>query len=235
MAIGTAPSNNLLSEEDVCARVHDSVLEQRLAPGTKLTEEALCAVFGVGRTTVRRAFLLLKRDNIIELQKNRGAVVASPSPEEARQVFESRMLVETALLEATIETITPYDIKRLRGHLLEEKSALEKADIARWIRLTGEFHLLLAKLAGNDIMYAFLKQLVFQTSLIVALYGPNGAGTNCSGEDHKKLVDALEQSDGQQANYLLIEHLNTIEAQLEFTPQKPLNDLQTIFAEARTA
>ncbi len=240
MVIGTAPSDAPLrdaplSEEDVCARVRDSVLEQRLAPGTKLTEESLCGVFGVGRTTVRRAFLLLKRDNIIELQKNRGAVVASPSPEEARQVFESRVLVETALLEATIKTIRPYDVDRLRSHLLDEKSALENADIARWIRLTGEFHLRLAKLAGNDIMYAFLKQLVFQTSLIVALYGPNGAGPNCSGEDHKKLVDALEQSDREMASRLLIEHLNMIEAQLEFAPKKPFSDLQTIFAEARTA
>lgn len=238
MAIGTALSDapfrdTPLSEEDVCARVRDSVLEQRLAPGTKLTEEALCGVFGVGRTTVRRAFLLLKRDNIIELQKNRGAVVASPSPEEARQVFESRVLVETALLEATIKTIRPYDVNRLRDHLLDEKSALEIADIARWIRLTGEFHLLLAKLAGNDIMYTFLEQLVFQTSLIVALYGPKGVGPNCSGEDHKKLVDALEQNDRKLAGKILIEHLNMIEEQLNFAPQKPFNDLQTIFPEAR--
>ena len=235
MAVGSVPKDNPLSEEDVCARVRDSVLEQRLAPGTKLTEESLCGVFGVGRTTVRRAFLLLKRDNIIELQKNRGAVVASPSPEEARQVFESRTLVETALLAATIKTIRPYDINRLRDHLLDEKSALENADIARWIRLTGEFHLHLAKLAGNDIMYAFLEQLVFQTSLIVALYGPGGTGPNCSGEDHKKLVGAMEQGNHEQANRLLIDHLGTIEAQLEFAPKKPFSDLQTIFSEVRSA
>lgn len=224
-----------LTEEDVCARVRDSVLEQRLAPGTKLTEESLCTVFGVGRTTVRRAFLLLKRDNIIELQKNRGAMVASPSPEEARQVFESRILVETGLLKTTISAIAPPDVEQLRSHLLAEKAALESADIARWIRLTGEFHLLLARMAGNDLMYAFLEQLVFQTSLIVALYGPNGAGPNCSGDDHRQLVDALAQGDHEQANNLLIQHLRAIGAQLEFAPQQPFSDLQTIFAEARSA
>lgn len=227
--------NKNLTEEDVCARVRDSVLEQRLAPGTKLTEESLCAVFGVGRTTVRRAFLLLKRDNIIELQKNRGAVVASPSPEEARQVFESRLMVETALLKTTVKAITPDDLKQLRNHLQEEKIALERADIARWIRLTGEFHLLLAKLAGNQLMYAFLEQLVFQTSLIVALYGPHGTAPNCSGDDHQRLVDALENNDQSKARDILVEHLMAIEMQLEFTPRQPFNDLQTIFAEVRTA
>lgn len=224
-----------LTEEDVCARVRDSVLEQRLAPGTKLTEESLCAVFGIGRTTVRRAFLLLKRDNIIELQKNRGAVVASPSPEEARQVFESRVLVETGLLKTTIETITTSEIESLRDHLLAEKAALESADIARWIRLTGEFHLILAKLAGNELLDAFLEQLVFQTSLIVALYGPSGAGPNCSGDDHRQLVDALADGNYGHANDLLVRHLHEIEAQLEFTPQQPFSDLHTIFSEARTA
>lgn len=227
--------NAPLTEEDVCARVRDSVLEQRLSPGTKLTEESLCAIFGVGRTTVRRAFLLLKRDNIIELQKNRGAVVASPSPEEARQVFESRLMVETALLKTTIENISAEDLNQLRTHLQEEKFALERADIARWIRLTGEFHLLLAKLAKNQLMYAFLEQLVFQTSLIVALYGPHGAALNCSGDDHRQLVDALENNDHSKARNILVEHLKTIETQLEFTPRQRLNDLQSIFAEARTA
>ncbi len=224
-----------LTEEDVCTRVRDSVLEQRLAPGTKLTEESLCAVFSVGRTTVRRAFLLLKRDNIIELQKNRGAVVASPSPEEARQVFESRILVETGLLKTTIRAVTLTDIERLRDHLLAEKAALESADIARWIRLTGEFHLLLAKLAGNELLDAFLEQLVFQTSLIVALYGPGETGPNCSGDDHRQLVDALAAGNHSHANDLLVQHLQEIEAQLDFAPQQPFGDLQSIFGEAKTA
>lgn len=225
----------LLTEEDVCTRVRDSVLEQRLSPGTKLTEESLCAVFGVGRTTVRRAFLLLKRDNIIELQKNRSAVVASPSPEEARQVFESRLMVETALLKTTIETITSKDLRRLRDHLQEEKFTLEQADIARWIRLTGQFHLLLAELAGNQLMYAFLEQLVFQTSLIVALYGTHSATPNCSGDDHLKLVNALESGDQTKAHSLLTDHLTTIEVQLDFAPKLPRGDLHSIFTEAKTA
>lgn len=228
-------SNGPLTEEDVCARVRDSVLEQRLSPGTKLTEESLCAVFGVGRTTVRRAFLLLKRDNIIELQKNRGAVVASPTPEEARQVFQSRLMVETALLTTTIEVITPDDLKRLRAHLQNEKTALESGDIARWIRLTGAFHLLLAQLAGNKLMYTFLEQLIFQTSLIVALYGAHKTTPNCSGDDHLKLVNALERSDQTEAHDLLTAHLATIESQLDFAPKQPLHDLQSIFTEAKTA
>lgn len=225
----------ILTEEDVCARVRDSVLEQRLAPGTKLTEESLCSIFGVGRTTVRRAFLLLKRDNIIELHRNRGAIVASPTPEEARQVFESRRLVETALLEITANKVQPDDIKRLQEHLNQEREALSKADIAGWIRLTGEFHMKLAQVSGNGPICSFLEQLVFQTSLIVALYGPAGTPTNCSGHDHQSIVDALASNDVGHASTLMIQHLCEIEDQLKFEPRKEYEDLYGAFAQARSA
>ena len=76
-----------LTEEDVCQRIRDSILEQRIAPGTKLTEESLCGIFGVSRTTIRRVFLLLSKDNIIRLESNKGATIAAPTVEEAHQVF----------------------------------------------------------------------------------------------------------------------------------------------------
>ncbi len=224
-----------MTDEDVCAHIRDSVLERRLAPGTKLTEESLCAIFGVGRTTIRRAFLLLKRDNIVELHRNRGAMIASPSPEEAQQVFESRRLVEKALLEQSIGKINAVSLETLEVHLKEEQGALASGNIARWIRLTGEFHMHLARQAGNEIMSAFLEQLVFQTSLIVALYGPSNSGSNCNGDDHRNIVDALKSKDLDSATSQLMHHLQEIESQLTFGGPQAADDLQAAFANVRTA
>lgn len=224
-----------MTDEDVCAHIRDSVLERRLAPGTKLTEESLCAIFGVGRTTIRRAFLLLKRDNIVELHRNRGAMIASPSPEEAQQVFESRRLVEKALLEQSIGKINAASLETLEVHLKEEQGALASGNIARWIRLTGEFHMHLARQAGNEIMSAFLEQLVFQTSLIVALYGPSNSGSNCNGDDHRNIVDALKSKDLDSATGQLMHHLQEIESQLTFGGPQAADDLQAAFANVRTA
>ncbi len=224
-----------MTEEDVCAHVRDSVLERRLAPGTKLTEESLCSIFGVGRTTVRRAFLLLKRDNIVDLHRNRGAVVASPTPAEARDVFESRRMIEHALLQQAASTIAPASITALEDHLEQERTALTAGDVGRWIRLTGDFHLHLARLAGNRVMLEFLKQLVFQTSLIVALYGPSNNGSNCSGGDHAKIVAAMRDGDLSSAQDILDSHLREIEAQLEFNKPEKQNDLVSAFAPMRSA
>ncbi|NVJ98834.1 MAG: GntR family transcriptional regulator [Alphaproteobacteria bacterium] len=223
------PKDATFNEEDVCNAIRDRVLEQRLAPGTKLTEESLCSIFGVGRTTVRRAFLLLTRDNIIQLQKNKGAVVASPSPEEAKQVFEARMVLERAMLEKAAQNVSTDDIARLREHLEEEADAIAQTDIARWIRLTGKFHILLAELSGNALMCNFLEQLVFQTSLIIALYGRSGAAPNCKGGDHARIVDAIAAGDATTAGTILVSHLTSIEGQLVFEARNSEQDLHAIF------
>jgi len=229
-AAQSVPQPAVQTEEDVCRRVRDSVLEQRLAPGTRLTEDKLCTVFGASRALVRRAFLLLSRDKIIRLEKNKGAVVATPTPEEAAEVFEARRVVESALITQAATRATESDFRALGTHLKTEKAALAEADIARWIRLTGEFHILLARLGGNAPMLAFLEQLVFQTSLIIALYGKTGAPSNCRGDDHDRLVAALEEGRPEDAIQLLTDHLNSIAAGLDFTPRDDTQDLHQIFA-----
>ncbi|TNE64309.1 MAG: GntR family transcriptional regulator [Alphaproteobacteria bacterium] len=229
-AVSPPATRDPLTEEDICRRVRDSVLEQRLSPGTRLTEDKLCTVFGVSRTLVRRAFLLLSRDNIVRLERNKGAVVASPTPEEAEQVFEARRVVESALIAQAVARATKPDFEMLRMHLAREKDALATADIARWIRLTGEFHILLARLARNAPLLAFLEQLVFQTSLIIALYGRNGSPSNCRGDDHDRMVAALEAGNAAEAVDILTHHMNGIEAGLSFAPRDDMEDLHQIFA-----
>ncbi len=221
-----------LTEEDVCQRIRDSILEQRIAPGTKLTEESLCGIFGVSRTTIRRVFLLLSKDNIIRLERNKGATIAAPTVEEAHQVFEARRATEKALLRRAAERVQPQDIARLRAHLEEEQTALNEADLAAWIRLSGEFHIKLAHIARNEPMCTFLQQLVFQSSLIISQYGTAGAPSSCKGGEHERLVDALEHQDAETAQTIMAEHLRGIESQLSFETEETGQDLHAIFAAA---
>ena len=66
-----------VDESDIVERIFDAVIEQRLPPGTKLSESALCDAFGVGRMRIRRSLLLLASREVVELHANRGAFVAS--------------------------------------------------------------------------------------------------------------------------------------------------------------
>ena len=74
-----------LAEEEIVDRIFEAVIDQRLPPGTKLSEAALCEAFGVGRMRIRQSLLLLSSREVVELLPNRGAFVASPTAEQARE------------------------------------------------------------------------------------------------------------------------------------------------------
>ena len=69
-----------IDESEIVERIFEAVMEQRLPPGTKLSESALCDAFGVGRMRIRRTLLLLASREVVELHANRGAFIAYPPP-----------------------------------------------------------------------------------------------------------------------------------------------------------
>ena len=62
-----------------------AIVEHRLHPGSKLAEQKLADHFGVSRTLVRQALFQLVQKRLIRMEPARGAFVATPSGEEARQ------------------------------------------------------------------------------------------------------------------------------------------------------
>jgi len=215
-----------MEEATIVDRIRRSILEQTLVPGTKLVESSLCEIFGEGRTTIRRALLTLSRENLVQIEKNKGAIVSKPSISEARQVFEARGLVELSLIEQVINNATARDIKRLKSHLVKEQKAFDKGDTPTWIRLTGEFHIELSKSAINEPLKQFLEKVVIQSSLIISLYGTNPAGTgSCCSTDHTDIVNAIESRDTEKAARLLRKHLAEVEGTLNLKPMKKAKGL----------
>lgn len=115
-------------DDIVYAHIFEAILEQRLAPGTKLSEEALGEIFGVSRTIIRRALSRLAHESVVLLRPNRGAVVASPTVEEARQVFFSRRMVERAITELAVQHATLDQLNELRQMVREERDSFSRGD-----------------------------------------------------------------------------------------------------------
>lgn len=202
-----------ISEEDIVDRIFEAVIEQRLPPGTKLSESALCEAFGVGRMRVRRSLLLLASREVVVLQANRGAFVASPTAEQAREVFEARLMIEPNLARLAAERASEEDIEALSRHLDLEEEAHSQNRRRDAIRLSGQFHVLMAQVAGNTVALRMVKELVTRTSLIIGLYGSPGV-SNCRDQDHDDILAALQRRDRALAARLMASHLEHIEAQL---------------------
>jgi DNA-binding GntR family transcriptional regulator len=202
------------SAEDIEARIYRAVFEgvtqQRLAPGTKLPEAALCELFGVSRALVRKVLQRLAHDHIVQLRPNRGAIVAMTSPEETRQIFEARRALEAALVRLAVRNASPAEVAELRLHLNEEHAAMHRHTQPEWARLASAFHLRVARLARNPVLERYLTELMSRCSLIVALYEPPGHAA-CEHGEHAAVVDAIARGDAEAAVRLMEAHLLALE------------------------
>src|SRR3954454_15772496 len=98
----TRPRRTGAADERVYRELFDAIIDHRVPPGTPLPEDTLAGAFGVSRTVVRKAPPRLGHEKLAELRPNRGAVVARPTVEEARAVFEARRVVAAAVGAAAV-------------------------------------------------------------------------------------------------------------------------------------
>jgi DNA-binding GntR family transcriptional regulator len=194
----------------------DAVVEHRLPPGAKLTEEQLGSVFGVSRTIVRSALQALAHDHIVTLARNRGAFVSAPTVEDARDLFAARKLVECAIAREVVVHIQPHQIVSLRMLLAEEHAALQHGDRRLAIRFSGGFHVAVAAVAGEGVLTSFLRSLVSRSSLVIALYGRSPASA-CGHHEHVGFLNALEARNGDRAALLMAQHLDHIFGDLDLS------------------
>ncbi|WP_407050016.1 GntR family transcriptional regulator [Methyloraptor flagellatus] len=209
------------------AGVVTAILEHRLLPGTKLGEDDLGQIYGVSRTIVRAALQSLAHEGIVVIEKNRGAFVAHPSVQDAREVFEARKLIEPEIARLAAHRRAAFG-DDLAAHLAEERAALERGDDRAAIRLSGEFHLLVARKAGHRLYESLLRELVARSSLVILLYRSRRARV-CGTDHHEVIAAAIEAGDAERAAHLMVHHLDEIEDGLDLVEEEkavsPLSDI----------
>jgi len=195
-----------------------AIVERRLMPGTKLAEQKIADIFAVSRTVVRQALNQLSRDRLVTLEPARGARVAEPSVAEAREVFEVRSMLEAATMRRLCEVVTPAQVTQLRAHLHDERSAVTRTDISGRTRLLADFHVVLARMLGNETLAQMLADLLSRCSLIALMY-QSAHSAEHSFEEHVAIVDALERRDARAAVTLMQDHLHHVERNLQLDPR----------------
>lgn len=205
------------NEEGIYERLVSAIFEHRLAPGMKLGEEGLAAIFGVTRARIRAVLPRLAHEGLVTLEPNRGAFITQPTVEQARDVFEARRLIEPGI--ATRLARQPERgaaVAGLRQHVAAERRARAAGEARTIVRLSGEFHVLLAELSGNSLLAKSMRELASLTCLIIALYD-RPATPSCLGEEHGEITDAIAAGDARRAAALMTEHLNHVEQELDLS------------------
>lgn len=225
-----APPRPAMDDDLVVKGILKAISLKRIRPGTKLVVDQLAEAFGSNRIHIRQVLEHLGSRNIISLYPNRGAYVAKPTVEEARQIFATRRVLERAAVSEVVDKLDSRITDALRRHV-EREHTHESED--RWgtLTITGEFHSLIAHLSGNAVLAKFIDELILRTSLIIAAFEPRGA-KDCSPEAHPSVVEHILAGDRKKSVAALDEHIKAMEDRLHLdaSPDE-VEDLASIFAD----
>jgi len=213
---------------DICLNLHSAILEHRLAPGMKLSEDEVGEIYGASRTVVRAALQALAHSGLVTIEKNRGAFVARPTVREAQEVFEARALIEPRIARLAAEAMTDTHLKKLQAHLEAEHAALASGDKGKALSLSGAFHIAIADIADQQVLSQMVRSLISRSSLIIALYWRR-ADTTCESHAHHALMNAFTEKDGPGAEEIQKSHIIDLHSGLDLREK---SDTRRSLAEA---
>lgn len=218
-----APNNALPArgdgpiEEVIYREILRALSDGSLLPGTKLVEDQVAAAFNVSRERARKVLHRLVHERRLNRVANRGVFVPEPTAAEAREFYKARRILEAGIVTALCDEIQPAGIKRLRDNIRMQKAAFRREDHAAIVRLSGEFHFVLADLLDSADVSRFIRELVGRTRLFMALYHPMLI-SDCTSSEHEALVSALAARDVVRAVRIAHEHLRAVEGRLRDAP-----------------
>ena len=172
--------------------------------------------------------MLLAYKRVVDLVPHQGAYVSKPDIDEAQDVFSARKLIEPFLVRTLCASLTDDKVEALRRQVAEEAQAHSVGDLPGMIRLSGEFHMVLAELAGNSSLLRTMRELTSRTCLIISLYSQS-TRSSCRSDQHADIVDAIIDRDDSVASDLVVRHLECTLESLSTQAILPNVSLEELF------
>jgi DNA-binding GntR family transcriptional regulator len=178
-----------------------------LAPGEELREGALTESSGFGRTPVREALRRLVQEGFVEVRPRQGYRVSVVTLTSVRDLFEMRLLLEPAAAELAATRASQEDLAALHDLAHESYAPGDPDSYERFLERNREFHVSVAKAAGNERLATTLRVLLeeMQRLFFISLSG-DGTAVELVHEHHE-LHDALLARDAARARQVVIDQI----------------------------
>jgi DNA-binding GntR family transcriptional regulator len=220
------PRRRNANADTIAEAIRRAIIEQALKPGAKLPEDSIGAGFGVSRTIVREALRKLAETGLVEIRRNRGASVARPSWEEARDVFDIRVALERIVVERLAGRLDAAQIATLEAHMAEEQKAKGNGE-PRSVRLATEFHVLLAQMTGSETLARYVEEIAWRCGLTLTLYS-RPHSSECGVNEHREIIAALAAGDAARAGAVMDHHLQGVASRALIEPPTMASELTEI-------
>ena len=187
--------------------LRDEILHGAFATGQPLRQEELAERFGVSRLPVRDALLRLEAQGLVNVVPNRGAFVVSLTPDEVREIYEMRILLEGDIIERAVPRMTADHWRRIDAAHAE---SIRSANGPEWVEGDWAFHRALYEPADRPRQLATIEQL---RGTVARYWTARDALPNRSAEwlaDHDAIVEACRARSSVAARKRLGDHLQRV-------------------------
>lgn len=188
-------------------QIKELILTKQIRCGEKIVEQKLEERFGVSRTPVREAVRQLAMDGIVNIYPNRYAEVITFTDKSIREFGCVRIAIDCLAAQLAIQNASNSEFKALGS--LAEKCTEAQADGSLYdrIKYDSDFHVELARLSKNPLLYDFESKLCFKQRLIQTYMEDSNTPAACDVHQHEQIVQALIGRNVTKVLNLISQHL----------------------------
>jgi DNA-binding GntR family transcriptional regulator len=193
------------SAEVIAARLRESIRAGELLPGTHLVQERLAAALDVSRIPLREALHALAAEGLVDVQPQRGVVVAELSHADIAELFDLRLQLEPNLAFEIIRGCSDRDIDGLQA--LVDQTRVKDAKATDRASLNYNFHRRVYDMSARRLTLRFVDQLLHLVEPYSHRWATVEDDLKHIDEEHQAMVDALKDRDGKRLRDAIIRHI----------------------------
>lgn len=194
--------------EQVAHRLRQMLVENRIAPGAKLNERALCEALQVSRTPLREAIKMLAAEGLVELLPNRGAIALQLDEADVAHTFEVMAGLEGQSGELAATRITEAELAEIRALHFEMMAAYTRRDLPAYYRLNAAIHGAINAAARNPVLAATYNQVNARLQALRFKSNQDEEKWKQALREHEQMIEALTARDAVAMRAVLVAHLN---------------------------
>lgn len=194
----------------VYEELREDILSLRIVPGSAIDETALAERFGLSRTPIREALLMLSREDLVKFLPSRSAIVAPHTMSNAHEYMDALVLLSRALIRLAAEVRKPEHLDEMRARQADHEAAAANGDFDAIVAADLAFHTAVSVASGNEFLGNFYRlTLDYGRRMLLLYYFPlyGAEERESSIADHREMVDAIEQRDGDRCELLASRHV----------------------------
>jgi DNA-binding GntR family transcriptional regulator len=202
-----APDRRLTHCEQVRTAIEDDIFTGRRAPGAPLDEDEIARQFKVSRTPVREAMLQLIQTGLVEKTSRKRPIVAPLNIRRLIQMFETLSEFEGICARLAARRITARERAALvEGHEAAER-ALQAGNENQYMWLARRFHAQVWSATHNEVLLDSARKLSIRLIPYRMFQARSKGRPDANNEDHRAILAALLQGDGDLAYSLMRAHV----------------------------